>query len=117
MKVGYARVSTQDQRLDLQRQALTAAGCSVILEDQTSGRQVKRPGPLRQQLYGRTVVASRLLDPNPHVCRLCVCSNCRLSLSPARAYRALSHRADGTSPPGSNSPATADKVLPAQPMS
>jgi DNA invertase Pin-like site-specific DNA recombinase len=43
-KLGYARVSTQDQRLDLQRQALTAAGCSVILEDQTSGRQVKRPG-------------------------------------------------------------------------
>ena len=43
-KLGYARVSTQDQRLDLQRQALAAAGCSVILEDQTSGRQVKRPG-------------------------------------------------------------------------
>ena len=43
-KLGYARVSTEDQRLDLQRQALAAAGCSVILEDQTSGRQVKRPG-------------------------------------------------------------------------
>ncbi len=37
---------------------------------------------------------SRLLDPNPHVCRLCVCSHCRLSPSPARAHRALSHRAD-----------------------
>ncbi|MCK6374174.1 MAG: recombinase family protein [Zoogloea sp.] len=44
VKIGYARVSTQDQKLDLQRNALTAAGCSVIFEDQTSGTRTTRPG-------------------------------------------------------------------------
>lgn len=43
-KLGYARVSTQDQKLDLQRQALQAAGCEVIFEDQASGTRAKRPG-------------------------------------------------------------------------
>ncbi|TMQ77140.1 hypothetical protein ACCUM_3473 [Candidatus Accumulibacter phosphatis] len=39
-------------------------------------------------------MASRLPDPSPHVCRLCVGSHGRLSPSPARTHRALSHRAD-----------------------
>ncbi|MFN3727708.1 MAG: recombinase family protein [Allosphingosinicella sp.] len=44
MKLGYARVSTEDQNLDLQRQALTAAGCDLIFEDRISGATTKRPG-------------------------------------------------------------------------
>lgn len=44
VKIGYARVSTQDQKLDLQRDALTAAGCAEIFEDQTSGTRTTRPG-------------------------------------------------------------------------
>ncbi len=37
---------------------------------------------------------SRVLNPNPHGYRLRARSHCRLSPSPARTYRALSHRAD-----------------------
>ena len=48
MKIGYARVSTDEQNLDLQRQALEAAGCEVIYEDQgISGAQNARPGLAR----------------------------------------------------------------------
>lgn len=44
MKVGYARVSTADQHLDLQLRALEAAGCDVIHRDEgVSAVAVERP--------------------------------------------------------------------------
>lgn len=42
-RIGYARVSTDDQHLDLQRDALAAAGCKVIYEESLSGKSVQRP--------------------------------------------------------------------------
>ena len=49
MLIGYARVSTHDQNLDLQREALTKAGCERIFDDKLSGRRAERPG-LRKAL-------------------------------------------------------------------
>lgn len=43
MKIGYARVSTEDQNLDLQRDALTAAGCARLFEEKMSGAHSNRP--------------------------------------------------------------------------
>src|SRR5271168_942751 len=44
MIIGYARVSTTEQNLDLQRDALKRAGCEKIIEDTVSGGRVQRPG-------------------------------------------------------------------------
>ena len=44
MLIGYARVSMDDQNLDLQFDALTQAGCSKIFKDHITGRSVLRPG-------------------------------------------------------------------------
>jgi len=44
MLVGYARVSTQDQNLDLQIEALTKAGCKKVFDDKISGSRGERPG-------------------------------------------------------------------------
>lgn len=63
MLIGYARVSTQDQNLALQMDALNAAGCTRIFEDQISGAKADRPGlqrALEQLRAGDTLVVWRL---------------------------------------------------------
>ena len=63
MIVGYARVSTIDQNLELQLDALEAAGCEQVFKDHTSGATVDRPGWRDAQLAlreGDTLVVWRL---------------------------------------------------------
>lgn len=42
-RIGYARVSTDDQHLDLQRDALLHTGCECIYEETVSGKSAQRP--------------------------------------------------------------------------
>jgi DNA invertase Pin-like site-specific DNA recombinase len=63
MQVGYARVSTPEQSMDLQRDALRAAGVKEIFEDVGSGARSDRPGLenlLKYARHGDTVVVWRL---------------------------------------------------------
>jgi DNA invertase Pin-like site-specific DNA recombinase len=62
-KVGYARVSTGDQDLDLQVRELKAAGCKQVITDRVSGTKSERPGLdacLKAIKKGDTLVVWRL---------------------------------------------------------
>lgn len=63
MLIGYARVSTQDQNLELQREALSKAGCKKVFEDKVSGTRADRPGlakTLEMLREGDTLVVWKL---------------------------------------------------------
>ena len=63
MLIGYARISTQDQTLHLQLDALKGAGCSKVFTDTVSGIHTERKGLAEALDYlrpGDTLVVWRL---------------------------------------------------------
>jgi DNA invertase Pin-like site-specific DNA recombinase len=63
MLIGYARVSTDEQNLDLQLSALKNAGCEQTYTDKVSGTKANRPGlteALSHLREGDTLVVWRL---------------------------------------------------------
>ena len=64
MRLGYARVSTDDQTLDRQRERLLEAGCERLFEEKVSGARRDRPEleRLLDQLRGDDVVVVTRLD-------------------------------------------------------
>ena len=69
MKVGYARVSTLEQNLDLQLQALNKADCEIIFQEKVSGANRQRPefqrmlDHLRLDFFETTLMCSPLMSP------------------------------------------------------
>ena len=64
MKLGYARVSTEDQRLDLQRARLKEGGCGKLFEEEISGAARGRPAleRLLQELRDDDILVVTRLD-------------------------------------------------------
>lgn len=64
MKIGYARVSTQGQQVDLQLDALEKAGCELIFRETVSGAKADRPelAKLRAMLRQGDIVCIYKLD-------------------------------------------------------
>ncbi|HGZ4432055.1 TPA: recombinase family protein [Staphylococcus aureus] len=63
MKIGYARVSTGLQNLNLQEDRLNTYGCEKIFNDHMSGSKIKRPGldkAIEFARSGDTIVVWRL---------------------------------------------------------
>jgi len=65
MLIGCSRVSTDDQNLDPQRDALRAAGCQKIYEDRMSGAKAARPGLAQAMEIARASDVLAVGRPSP----------------------------------------------------
>jgi DNA invertase Pin-like site-specific DNA recombinase len=64
MHVGYARVSTEDQKLEIQQQKVKQAGCKRIFQEKVSGARRQRPelAKMLEQLRDGDIVTVWKLD-------------------------------------------------------
>ena len=64
LRIGYARVSTEDQRLDMQLDALARVGCDQVFHDHgVSGAKAARPGldaAMKQLVEGDVLIVYKL---------------------------------------------------------
>ena len=99
--VGYARVSTLDQDLSLQLDALSAAGCSKVFEDRASGARADRAGLQAALDYvrdGEVLVVwklDRLGRSLPHLIETVTALSAR-----GVGFRSLTEAIDTTTPGG-----------------
>jgi len=102
MKIGYARVSTTDQNLEIQLEELKKAGCEKVYKEKVSGTHLKRPELLRmlEQLRHDDQVIVWKLDRLARSTRdlLAICDQIEGSKA---GFRSLSETwADTTTPGG-----------------
>lgn len=99
--IGYARVSTGDQKLALQHDALNAAGCERIFDDHASGAKTDRPGLAEALAYlraGDTLVVWKLDRLGRSLSHLLAIVT---SLKEKQvAFRSLTENLDTTTPSG-----------------
>src|SRR5215204_459927 len=101
MDIGYARVSTGEQTLDLQRDALAKAGCGKVFEETASGTKADRPILAELLAYirtGDTLVVwrlDRLGRSLPHLIETVAALAAR-----GIGFKSLTERIDTTTPGG-----------------
>ena len=96
-RIGYAHPSTVDQNLDAQVQALTAAGCGIVRQEQRSGTTLEGRPELKIILDfihpGETLVVTRIdrLERSRSISRISTCAIALKSAS-ASAFRVRTAR-------------------------
>ena len=99
--IGYARVSTADQTLALQLDALRVAGCEQVFEDRASGAKADRPGLAEAVAYvrrGDTLVTWKLDRLGRSMAHLI--ETVRLLDARGVGFRSLTEGVDTTTPGG-----------------